>query len=58
MCSRSCRSACREKSARPRFKEVAHPAPGVWMHHLELRDRSQVDAVVRGWLAAAYESAR
>lgn len=42
----------------PRFKEVAHPAPGVWMHHLELRDRSQVDAEVRGWLAAAYESAR
>lgn len=42
----------------PWFKEVAHPAPGVWMHHLELRDRSQVDAEVRGWLAAAYESAR
>ena len=41
----------------PRFKEVVHPAPGVWMHHLELRDQSQVDAEVRGWLAAAYESA-
>ena len=42
----------------PRFKEVVHPAPRVWMHHIELRDRSQVDAEVRGWLAAAYENAR
>lgn len=41
----------------PRFKEVVHPAPKVWMHHLELRDRSQIDAEVRGWLAAAYENA-
>jgi hypothetical protein len=42
----------------PRFKEVAHPAPRVWMHHVELRDPDQVDAEVRGWLAAAYENAR
>ena len=34
-----------------------HTAPKVWMHHLELRDRSQVDAEVRGWLAVAYENA-
>ncbi|SHN46267.1 DUF5655 domain-containing protein [Cryptosporangium aurantiacum] len=41
----------------PRFKEVAHPAPRVWMHHLELRDGSELDAEVRSWLAAAYENA-
>jgi hypothetical protein len=40
-----------------RFKQVVHPAPRVWMHHVELRDPSQVDAEVRGWLAAAYEHA-
>jgi hypothetical protein len=41
----------------PRFKQVAHPAPRVWMHHLELRSPGEVDAEVRGWLAAAYECA-
>jgi hypothetical protein len=41
-----------------RFKEVVQAAPKVWMHHLELRDRAEVDAEVRGWLAAAYETAR
>jgi hypothetical protein len=42
----------------PRFKEVVHPSPRVWMHHIELRDRSEVDAEVRGWIAAAYDNAR
>lgn len=41
-----------------RFKEIAHPAPRVWMHHLELRDVSEVDDQVSGWLANAYEAAR
>jgi len=40
----------------PRIKEVAHPAPTVWMHHVELRDVEQVDAEVRQWLTAAYEA--
>ena len=40
-----------------RFKEIAHPAPAVWMHHLELRGVSEVDDQVCGWLAIAYESA-
>lgn len=40
-----------------RFKEVAHPAPHVWMHHLELRHLDQVDDEVRGWLREAYECA-
>lgn len=40
-----------------RFKSVVHPAPEVWMHHLELTDPGQVDDQVRGWLADAYASA-
>jgi hypothetical protein len=41
----------------PRFKEVVHPSPRVWMHHLELDDVSQVDDEVRGWLREAWEHA-
>ncbi|GGD19811.1 DUF5655 domain-containing protein [Nocardioides daphniae] len=41
----------------PRFKEVVHPSPGVWMHHLELHEVAEVDAEVRGWLREAYEHA-
>lgn len=40
-----------------RFKSVAHPAPHVWMHHLELRDETEVDAEVRAWLTEAYDNA-
>ena len=36
-----------------RVKEVAHPAPSVWMHHVELRSPSEVDGEVRAWLAEA-----
>jgi hypothetical protein len=28
----------------PRFKKVAHPAPRVWMRHIELWHRRQIDA--------------
>jgi hypothetical protein len=41
----------------PRFKQVAHPAAGTWMHHLELTDISQLDAEVRGWMLEAYAAA-
>jgi hypothetical protein len=41
----------------PRFKEVAHPSPSVWMHHLEVWTVDQVDDEVCGWLAAAYDQA-
>jgi hypothetical protein len=41
----------------PRFKQVGNPAPGVWMHHLELDDPGQVDAEVLGWLRGAYDAA-
>lgn len=40
-----------------RFKQVVHPAPRTWMHHLELRDLSDVDEEVREWLADAWRGA-
>jgi hypothetical protein len=41
----------------PRFKEVAHPSPGIWMHHLELRSSADLDDEVEDWLRAAYQAA-
>ena len=41
----------------PRWKEIAEPYPGRFMHHLELWDESQLDAEVRGWLAEAWLAA-
>ena len=43
--------------ASPRFKEVAHPAPRVWMHHLEVHHPADLDGEVAGWLEEAYRSA-
>lgn len=40
-----------------RIKQVAHPAPRVWMHHLELHGPDEVDDEVRDWLRRAYEAA-
>jgi hypothetical protein len=40
-----------------RFKEVVHPSPGVWMHHLELRAVEDVDDEVAGWLEEAFAAA-
>lgn len=40
-----------------RFKEVSHPAPTTWMHHLEVRDPGEVDDEVAAWLREAWESA-
>lgn len=40
-----------------RFKEIAHPSPGIWMHHLELPDSSALDGEVREWMRQAYEGA-
>jgi hypothetical protein len=42
----------------PRFKEVAHPSTGMWMHHFELHDPAQLDDEVRRWLTEAYGNAR
>ena len=36
--------------ASERFKEVVHPSPRVWMHHLELRHPAEVDSEVEEWL--------
>ena len=36
-----------------RFKEVVHPAPTVWMHHLEIRSPDDVDGEVEAWLREA-----
>ena len=43
--------------ASPRWKQVAHPSPHVWMHHLELAGPEEVDLEVEGWLAEAYAAA-
>jgi hypothetical protein len=41
----------------PRWKEVAHPAGGHWMHHLEVHDPAEIDAEVEDWLREAAERA-
>lgn len=41
----------------PRFKEVAHPAPHIWQHHLEVHDVTDLDDDVRAWLRAAWTAA-
>ena len=46
--------ALRRELESPRFKEVVHPSPRVWMHHLEVQDPDEVDAEVEAWLEEAY----
>ena len=45
------------KLSSSRFKEIVHPSATVWMHHLELRDVTDVDDEVTGWLEEAYRAA-
>jgi hypothetical protein len=40
-----------------RFKEVVNPAPGMWMHHLELRSFADLDDEVAAWLEEARKAA-
>ncbi|MFC9980815.1 DUF5655 domain-containing protein [Gordonia sp. NPDC127522] len=40
-----------------RFKEVAHPSPGIWMHHIEMHTDTEVNSEVRDWLSEAYDDA-
>ena len=47
----------RRHDASPRWKEVAEPSPGRFMHHLELRDVGEIDGEVCQWLAEAYAEA-
>jgi hypothetical protein len=37
----------------PRFKEIVHPAPAVWIHHLEVASVDVIDDEVVGWLREA-----
>ena len=39
----------------PRFKEVVHPDPSIWMHHLEVHALTDLDDEVAGWLKEAFE---
>ena len=41
----------------PRWKQVAHPSPAHWVHHLELRDAGELDEQVTAWLREAYDRA-
>ena len=40
-----------------RWKEVVEPAPGRFMHHLELRCVEEIDAQVLAWLREAWDAA-
>jgi hypothetical protein len=40
-----------------RFKEVVHPAPTTWMHHLEVASVDDLDPEVAGWLREAADAA-
>ncbi len=46
------------RDASPRFKEVAHPTPAEWMHHLEIHQLGDLDDEVANWLREAAERAR
>ena len=49
--------ALERKDPSPRFKEVVHPSPGFWQHHLELHDVSDIDGEVVAWLREARDAA-
>ena len=40
-----------------RFKEVAHPAPATWMHHLEVHQLGDLDDEVARWVREAADAA-
>lgn len=47
----------RRRDRSRRWKEVAEPSPGRFMHHLELNRVGDVDTQVRKWLTEAWEAA-
>ena len=49
--------ALRRRDDSPRWKEIVEPAPGRYMHHLELHSPADVDAAVSAWLAEAWAEA-
>ena len=46
-----------ERDPSPRWKEVVQPAPGRWMHHLEVHGVAEFDDEVAGWLERAWQAA-
>jgi len=50
--------ALRRRDASPRWKEIAEPYPGRFMHHLELNGVDDLDDQVRQWLEEAWCSAK
>ena len=46
-----------QEDTSPRWKEVVHPSPAVWMHHLEVRDPAEIDAEVVERLREAPDAA-
>jgi Domain of unknown function (DUF5655) len=40
-----------------RFKQVVHPTPKHWIHHLEVHDIGDIDDEVVGWIREAAERA-
>lgn len=40
-----------------RIKSVAHPSPGTFMHHMEVRATDEIDDELVAWLRAAYDAA-
>ncbi|WP_369690615.1 DUF5655 domain-containing protein [Microbacterium hydrocarbonoxydans] len=50
---------CRDEGTAELFtiKEVVHPSPRTWMHHIELRSVTDVDEELLGWVVQAYQEA-
>jgi hypothetical protein len=46
-----------ERRESARWKEVVHPSPRVWMHHLEIQALDDLDDEVDGWLREAWATA-
>ena len=47
----------RRQDSSPRWKEILEPAPGRFMHHLELASTAEIDDEVRAWLREAWDEA-
>ena len=49
--------ALRRRDDSPRWKQIVEPAPGRFMHHLELWTATDIDDAVRAWLEEAWAAA-
>ena len=47
-----------QRDGSPRWKEIGEPAPGRFMHHLELYEPADIDHDVSIWLRHAWEFAQ